>query len=71
MFIYTFADVVMNELAASHDVVVIVLRRYLPAVLKSRLELGHFARDSGGSLMRTQWVASTNCASAIVPALGA
>jgi hypothetical protein len=70
MFVYSFFDVVMNELASTHELVVVILRRYLPSILKSRMELGHLGRDGGGNLLRTQWVATTNCASAVVSPLG-
>lgn len=43
MFIKTFFDVILKGFNPdSYEINVIVLRRYMPAVLKSRVELGHF-----------------------------
>ncbi|CAM9624252.1 unnamed protein product [Ectocarpus sp. 12 AP-2014] len=44
LFLKTFSDVVMRELAPHFRVDVVVLRRDPAAVLKSRIELGHFCR---------------------------
>lgn len=45
MFIKTFWDVVLSEFPRSrYQIDVIILRRYLPAVLMSRVKLGHFGK---------------------------
>lgn len=50
-FIRTFYDVVMNEFMDA-EIDVIILRRYLPDVLKSLLELGHF----NGNPATANWI---------------
>lgn len=63
-FILSFSDVIMNHFRSSVDVV--LLRRYLPKVIKSLMELNHFAPGNARSL---HWLASPNAKSAAVQAL--
>lgn len=48
MFIKTFADVVMAAFRA-HEVDVVVLRRWLPAVLKSFVAMGYYSDNNPGA----------------------
>jgi hypothetical protein len=50
-FIRTFYDVILEEFTNA-EIDVIIIRRYLPEVLKSLLELGHF----GGNPATANWI---------------
>ena len=64
MFIKTFFDVVMQGFLG--QVEVIVLRRYLPRVVKSFIELGYFSeRNKYWPL----WMCSPNAATAAIPCI--
>ena len=63
MFILAFHDVVVNHLK---NVDVILLRRYLPAVVKSFVELDHFTPQCR---LTRFWFTSPNSPSAVAPAL--
>lgn len=64
MFIKTFYDVV---LAAFPQAEVIVLRRSLPRVLKSFIEMGYF---SALNPRGPEWMSSPNAVTAALPAIG-
>jgi hypothetical protein len=63
MFILTFYDVIMNHF---RDVHVVMLRRYLPWVVKSFLDLNMFTPEDSKT---KYWTSSPNSPSAAVPAL--
>ena len=63
MFIKTFFDVVLAEF---HNVEVIILRRGLPHVLKSFIEMGYYSPLNPGAL---DWMSSPNAATAALRAL--
>jgi hypothetical protein len=76
MFIKTFFDVIMHEFASKdYEINVIVLRRFLPAVLKSRVELGHFRDKTVHGINRhisrnsTGWLHTTNANTSILKPL--
>jgi len=60
MFIKTFFDVVLN---AYHNVEVIILRRELPLVLKSFLDLGYFGPNEKSW---KRWMSSPNAVTAAI-----
>jgi hypothetical protein len=64
MFIKTFFDVVLAEF---HNVEVVILRRSLPHVLKSFIEMGYYSPLNPGALA---WMSSPNAATAALRALG-
>ena len=63
MFIKTFFDVVIQEFP---KVEVIILRRYLPNVLKSFIELGYFSEKNQSWKF---WMSSPNAATAAIPCI--
>lgn len=63
MFIKTFFDVVIQEFP---KVEVIILRRYLPKVLKSFIELGYFSEKNQSWKF---WMSSPNAATAAIPCI--
>jgi hypothetical protein len=63
MFIKTFFDVVLE---ACDTVEVVILRRSLPHVLKSFVELGYYSPLNPAAL---DWMSSPNAATAALPAL--
>ena len=63
MFIKTFFDVVIQEFS---KVEVIILRRYLPKVLKSFIELGYFSEKNQSWKF---WMSSPNAATAAIPCI--
>jgi len=65
MFIKTFYDVVLADF---RNVEVIVLRRSLPHVLKSFIEMGYFSSLNPATL---NWMSSPNAATAALPTLAA
>ncbi|CAM9970675.1 unnamed protein product, partial [Hapterophycus canaliculatus] len=52
LFLKAFSDVIMRELATQFRVDVVVLRRDPAAILKSRIDLGHFC----GRRKRSDWM---------------
>ncbi len=63
MFIKTFFDVVVQEFP---KVEVIILRRYLPKILKSFIELGYFSERNKHWKF---WMSSPNAATAAIPCI--
>ena len=63
MFIKTFFDVVIQEFP---KVEVIILRRYLPKVLKSFIDLGYFSEKNQSWKF---WMSSPNAATAAIPCI--
>jgi len=63
MFIKTFYDVVLTEFS---NVDVVILRRSLPHVVKSFIELGYFSPLNATGW---EWMSSPNAATAALPAL--
>lgn len=66
MFIKTFFDVVID--AFPGQIEAIALRRYLPKVLKSFIELGYF---SAANQAWPRWMSSPNAATAAIACIGA
>ncbi|MDJ0553311.1 MAG: hypothetical protein QNJ68_02485 [Microcoleaceae cyanobacterium MO_207.B10] len=63
MFIKTFFDVVAQDFL---KIEVIILRRYLPKVLKSFIELGYFSEKNQAW---TFWMSSPNAVTAAIPCI--